>query len=142
MEGDGNLLSRSEVLLSLKTSDINVVRSGMIEEALPVAAKNGRLPADFISAIERFLKSSLLENRIAALDILAQYSENTHYELDAICILLMGVVHDNDEAVYGAVRSLSKLEERGNERARELVSLLDIDDKWRNEYYPEFPYSK
>lgn len=120
---------RESLTLWLEEADLDQPAGGAIEDAI----QGGHLGERLVSAIERFTRSSLLANRNAALWTLIHYGGKTDLEAEATELLVSGLVHDDDDAIFGAVGMLSIMANGGNAVASRILVQLRLDATTRIE---------
>ena len=89
--------------------------------------------------LERFLQSSIVDNRREALLALVLATgpagpKYTGYALDALILHLLGVVEDED-AQYTGVSILAELRNRGDKQAQAILESLRKNEKWRRLFW-------
>jgi hypothetical protein len=111
----------------LREHDIEEPAGGMIEDYVDhYAEAREPMPNEAACAFERFLKSSVLGNRKAALWALVLYLKRYDYAADALLLHFQGRGYPDTEE-YAGLEFLYKMADAGDESARRIAKLLSLD---------------
>ena len=123
------MMDKDALLDLLEKSSVNDALAGAIEHS----TEGGHLSERLLAAIERYTSSINLDNRHAALSALINYGGRADLDMDAICLLVSALIHDDYSDQFEAVGFLIIMAARGNVRASKMLGLLRLDDKTREE---------
>ena len=123
------MMDKAALLQLLETSSINDALAGAIENS----TEGGHLSGRLLAAIERYIGSSNLDNRHAALSALIHYGGRADLEMEALCLLVSALINDDDSDQFEAIGFLAIMAARGNVRASKMLAYLRLDEKTRKE---------
>jgi len=130
MPNEQSRLAHVEIL---KTIDIHSAVGGRIEnycDAFPITD-------DVIPVLERFLSSTRVENRDAALAALVIYGQRDGYEADAVLLHYQSRDYaGGSPEEFASIHYLRIMHDRGSATAFRLLDLLDADPYVRS-LWPE-----
>ncbi len=115
--------SADEMLSEIAARDIDSPVGGIIEIFLDKFV----VSADSIPVFERFLGSTDVDNRSAALMALTQYGKRIGYEADAIVLHYQTRTGLGSPEEFAALRYLREMSLVGSDVAKRILILLDRD---------------
>lgn len=133
MTPSDGLLPKERILAYLEGCPLDEEIGGQIESY----CEQYRVGVDERPIFERFLASSQVDNRSAALLALVECGHFDGYEGDAVLLHYQSREDDADPAEYAAINYLRMLAERGSHQARRILTLLNRDPYVRKMYGDE-----
>ena len=130
---------RESLTAWLERAALDQPAGGAIEDAI----QGGHLDERLVAAIERHKHSSVLDTRNAAVWALIHYGGKRDLEAEAVELLVSGLIHDDDDATFGAVGYLGIMAQDGNPCAQAILAQLRRDEETRErlQLAPEPPTS-
>lgn len=121
--------TRSELLSRLRDIDINREVGGTIEEYFDRDVVIDDCPEanNAIKVFERFLLSTILENRFAALEALVIYGCLHGYEADAVLLHFASREDTSSQGIFEATSLLRRMRDGGSFEADRVLRILEQD---------------
>lgn len=120
---------KKDLIEFLQAASLDEPAAGAIEHLY----EGGHLSAAEISLIERFTASADIDTRLEAMLALTHYGKRTDLEMEAVALLVSALIHDDWDAMFGAIGMLGTFAAAGNTRAAKLTEILRRDEKVREQ---------